>query len=148
MRLLVNLFLFISLPLFLIGQDDQPTLLSEKGLSNLEWRSIGPAFASGRIADIAIHPDHEHTWYVAVGSGGVWKTTNAGVTWKSIFDGQSVYSTGCITIDPHNPHRIWLGTGENVGGRHVAFGDGIFNNRHTCAVFTDVRILMLLAAVA
>ncbi|MBT8218176.1 MAG: glycosyl hydrolase [Bacteroidia bacterium] len=101
-------------------------LLNSKSLSALKWRAIGPAFASGRIADIAVHPDHEHTWYVAVGSGGVWKTTNSGTTWKSIFDGQSTYSTGCITIDPTNSHRIWLGTGENVGGRHVAWGDGIY----------------------
>ncbi len=101
-------------------------LLNSKNLAAFKWRAIGPAFASGRIADIAIHPDHEHTWYVATGSGGVWKTKNSGTTWESIFDGQSTYSTGCITIDPHNPHRIWLGTGENVGGRHVAWGDGIY----------------------
>lgn len=110
----------------LSAQDKEDNLLSEKHLSNLKWRAIGPAFASGRIADIAIHPDHEHTWYVAVGSGGVWKTVNSGTTWKSIFDGQKVYSTGCITIDPHNPHRIWVGTGENVGGRHASWGDGIY----------------------
>ena len=74
-------------------------MLNSKSLSALKWRAIGPAFASGRIADIAVHPDHEHTWYVAVGSGGVWKTTNSGTTWNSIFDGQSTYSTVCITID-------------------------------------------------
>jgi len=108
------------------SQDKDKSLKSESNLKAFKWRSIGPAFASGRIADIALHPTHDHTWYVAVGSGGVWKTTNAGTTWKSIFDGQSVYSTGCITIDPHNHHKIWLGTGENVGGRHVAWGDGIY----------------------
>lgn len=109
-----------------ITQEKSESLISEKSLSALEWRNIGPAFASGRIADIAIHPDHEHTWYVAVGSGGVWKTVNSGVTWKPIFDDQKSYSTGCITIDPSNHHRVWLGTGENVGGRHVAFGDGVY----------------------
>lgn len=94
-----------------------------KGLS---FRNIGPAMTSGRIADIAIHPENENVWYVAVGSGGVWKTMNSGTTWKSIFDNQKVYSTGCITIDPNNPSTIWLGTGENVGGRHAGFGDGIY----------------------
>jgi len=95
-------------------------------LNGLAFRNIGPAMTSGRIADIAIHPENENVWYVAVGSGGVWKTTNSGTTWKAIFEKQKVYSTGCITIDPNNPHTIWLGTGENVGGRHAGFGDGIY----------------------
>jgi photosystem II stability/assembly factor-like uncharacterized protein len=100
--------------------------ITSKTFSGLKLRNIGPAFTSGRIADIAIHPENENVWYVAVGSGGVWKTTNSGTTWKPIFDGQSSYSIGAITIDPANPHTIWVGTGENVGGRHVAFGDGIY----------------------
>ena len=95
-------------------------------LSGLEFRNIGPAMTSGRIADIAIHPENENIWYVAVGSGGVWKTTNSGTTWKALFDKQKVYSIGCVTIDPSNPHTIWVGTGENVGGRHAGFGDGIY----------------------
>ena len=96
--------------------------------SGLEFRSVGPAFTSGRISDISIHPTNENTWYVAVGSGGVWKTENRGTTWTPIFDEQPVYSIGCITIDPNNPHTIWVGTGENVGGRHVGFGDGIYKS--------------------
>lgn len=97
-------------------------------LTGLSLRNVGPAFVAGRIADIAVHPQRENTWYVAVGSGGVWKTTNAGITWSPIFDNESTYSTGCITIDPNNPATIWLGTGENVGGRHVGFGDGIYRS--------------------
>ncbi|MEL6537269.1 MAG: glycosyl hydrolase, partial [Bacteroidota bacterium] len=102
--------------------------LDAKLFSGMEFRSVGPAFTSGRISDIAIHPTNESTWYVAVGSGGVWKTENRGVTWSSIFDSQPVYSIGCITIDPNNPHTVWVGTGENVGGRHVGFGDGIYKS--------------------
>lgn len=100
--------------------------LSDKTFSGLKFRNLGPAFVSGRIADIAIHPTNANVWYVAVGSGGVWKTTNSGTTWKPIFDSQASYSIGCITIDPNNPATIWVGTGENVGGRHVAFGDGVY----------------------
>ena len=106
----------------------------------LKLRSIGPAFCSGRIADIAIHPEDDNVWYVAVGSGGVWKTTNAGVTWDALFDNQSVYSTGCITIDPNNPNTIWLGTGENVGGRHVGFGDGVYKSADGGDSWTNVGL--------
>jgi photosystem II stability/assembly factor-like uncharacterized protein len=92
----------------------------------LQFRNIGPALTSGRIADIAIHPKDENVWYIAVGSGGVWKTINSGTTFTPIFDKQTSYSIGCVTIDPNNPSTIWVGTGENVGGRHVGFGDGIY----------------------
>ena len=99
-------------------------------LSGLKFRSVGPAFMSGRIADIAINPKNENEWYVAVGSGGVWKTINSGTTWNPIADDQPFYSTGCITIDPNNDSNIWLGTGENVGGRHVGIGHGVYLSRN------------------
>ncbi|MDX1449969.1 MAG: glycosyl hydrolase, partial [Acidimicrobiia bacterium] len=63
-----------------------------------------------------------------VGSGGVWKTTNAGTTWTPIFDAQASYSIGSLAIDPNDPDTIWVGTGENVGGRHVGYGDGIYKS--------------------
>jgi len=117
--------LFLGLSLY--AQDTDPKIDSSL-VSGLKFRNIGPAFSSGRIADIAIHPNDEQTWYVAVGSGNVWKTVNAGVTWIPIFDDQSSYSIGCVTIDPVNPNTIWVGTGENVGGRHVGYGDGIYRS--------------------
>ena len=96
--------------------------------SGLEFRSIGPALMSGRISDILIHPNNENLWYVTAGSGGVWKTENAGTTWNSLFDGQKSYSIGCVALDPQNPEIVWVGTGENVGGRHLSFGDGIYKS--------------------
>jgi len=116
------LFALFSGPL--AAQDDEVTL--EQRLAGLELRTIGPAFMSGRIADIAIHPEDASTWYVAVGSGGVWKTTNSGTTWATLFDDQPSYSIGSIVVDENNPNTIWVGTGENVGGRHVGYGDGIY----------------------
>ena len=101
---------------------------NEVSLDAFSFRNVGPAFLSGRIADIAVHPNNESVWYVAVGSGGVWKTQNAGTTWTPIFDDQSTYSTGSVALDPSNPEIVWVGSGENVGGRHVAYGDGVFRS--------------------
>jgi photosystem II stability/assembly factor-like uncharacterized protein len=98
-------------------------------VSGLPLRSIGPALMGGRIADVAVHPRDRHTWYVAAGSGGVWKTTNAGVTFTPIFDAQPSYSIGAVAIDPAHPEIVWVGTGENVSGRHVGWGDGVYKSR-------------------
>lgn len=97
--------------------------------ASLRFRSIGPALMSGRISDVEVHPRDRSTWYVAAGSGGVWKTTNAGVTFTPIFDDQPSYSIGEITLDPTNPDVVWVGTGENVSGRHVGWGDGVYRSR-------------------
>ena len=96
--------------------------------SGFKLRGIGPALMGGRIADIAVHPKDASTWYIAVGSGGLWKTTNSGITFEPIFDEQVSYSIGTVTIDPNNTDVIWVGTGENVSGRHVAWGDGVYRS--------------------
>jgi photosystem II stability/assembly factor-like uncharacterized protein len=103
-------------------------LMTDELFAGMKLRNIGPAYMSGRIADIAIDPRNPSIWYVAVGSGGVWKTKNGGITWQPIFDEQKVYSTGDVTIDPSNSNIIWVGTGENNGGRHLSFGDGIYRS--------------------
>ena len=95
-------------------------------LSGLKWRSIGPALMSGRISDVAIDQTKPNTWYVAAGSGNLWKTENAGTTFTPIFENYGSYSIGCVTIDPSNRNAIWVGTGEAVGGRHVGYGDGVY----------------------
>lgn len=113
---------------FPAAEEGAEPLLSASTVEGLALRGIGPAFMSGRIADIAIHPDDQGTWYVAVGSGGVWKTVNAGTTWTPIFDDQGAYSIGCVRIDPSQPEVIWVGSGEDVGGRHVGYGDGVYKS--------------------
>lgn len=118
--ILTGLFFLPSL----IAQD----LPGESDLQALSFRNIGPSLMSGRIADIAVDPWDRDTWIVAVGSGGVWKTTNAGTTWTPIFDSQGSYSIGCVTIDPNDPSVLWVGSGENVSGRHVGYGDGVYKS--------------------
>ncbi|WP_116107983.1 VPS10 domain-containing protein [Lewinella sp. IMCC34191] len=119
-RLLLPFLLLFS---FCVGAQDK-----NETITGMPLRNVGPAFVAGRIADIALDPTDEHTWYVAVGSGGLWKTENSGVTWDPIFDDYASYSTGAVTVDPSNNARIWLGTGENVGGRHVGYGDGVYRS--------------------
>lgn len=113
-----------------MGADEESAPgFNEATFKGLEMRSIGPAMMAGRISDIAINPEDPSTWYVAVGSGGIFKTENGGTSWSTIFDDQDSYSIGCITIDPNNPETIWVGTGENNGGRHIAYGSGVFRSR-------------------
>src|SRR4051812_10447083 len=96
--------------------------------AGLRLRSIGPAMISGRIVDLAVHPRDKKVWYIGVAAGGVWKTTNAGTTWTPVFDNQTTYSIGAITIDSKNPNTVWVGTGENNAQRAVAYGDGVYRS--------------------
>ena len=120
---------------------DQP-LFSNETFKSMAFRSIGPAYMSGRIADIAVDQTNPSTWYVAVGSGGVWKTNNAGTTWSPIFDQESVYSIGALAVDPRHPERLWVGTGENVGGRHASFGDGLYKSNDGGASWENVGLAL------
>lgn len=125
------LSLFLIAPFFgaeLQGQTPEQEAIS-KAAASLTLREVGPAVMGGRIADIEVSPADRNTWYVAVGSGGLWKTVNAGTTWKPIFDDQPSYSIGDVALDPNNPDVVWVGTGENVSGRHVAWGDGVYRSR-------------------
>lgn len=98
-------------------------------LGALKFRSLGPAFMAGRVGDLAVDPsDASHYWVVAC-SGGVWRTTNAGTTWRPVFDGQGSYSIGCLRMDPQNPNVVWVGTGENNSQRSVSWGDGVYRTR-------------------
>lgn len=130
-RSLLLVSLVVSTAVAQEANPDKDTEAKLKSRSKLlagavEFRSIGPAFMSGRIGDVAIDPVEPNTWYIAVASGGLWKTTNAGTTFQPIFDDKPSYSMGCVTIDPSTHTTVWLGTGENNGGRHIGFGDGVY----------------------
>ena len=111
-----------------IAQEKTESIWDEKTFEGLKFRSVGPAFMSGRLSDIAVDLANENVWYAPVSSGGLWKTINAGTTWKPLTNKESFYATGCVTIDPINSGVIWLGTGENNGGRHIGVGHGVFKS--------------------
>lgn len=95
---------------------------------NLEWRNIGPANMMGRTTDVEGVPGNPNLVYVGTATGGVWKTTNGGVTWKPIFDHQPVSSIGDIALEPGNPEVIYIGTGESNVRNSVSFGNGVYKS--------------------
>ncbi|MEE8526495.1 MAG: glycosyl hydrolase [Thermoanaerobaculia bacterium] len=103
-------------------------LMAADTFRGLALRGIGPALTSGRIADLAVDPENRKIYYVAVASGGVWKTVNAGTTWTPVFDDQGSYSIGCVTLDPSDSNVVWVGTGENNSQRSVGYGDGVYKS--------------------
>ncbi len=105
-----------------------PSKYDDSTFAGLELRGIGPAMTSGRIVDLAVDPRDHRIWYVAVASGGLWKTTNAGTTFTPVFDDQPSYSIGCVTIDPNDSLTVWVGSGENNSQRSVSWGDGVYKS--------------------
>ena len=97
-------------------------------LSSLPLRLIGPAYPSGRISDFAFFPGGDHDYLVATASGGLWRTTNAGVSWTPLFDKEGTYALGVVEIAPSDEKVIWVGTGENNAQRSVAAGDGVYKS--------------------
>ena len=110
-----------------------PSLVDAQGLDaerleGISWRSIGPGFVTGRIADVEIDPRNTNVWYVATAFGGLWKTENRGVSFTPIFDEGPSFTLCCVVIDPKNSDVIWLGTGENHSQRSAHFGDGVYKS--------------------
>lgn len=100
--------------------------LTSDTFSGLKFRSVGPAYTSGRIADFAVNPNNYKQYFVAVASGHIWKTDNAGITWTPVFDNYGAYAIGCLAMDPTNPNVVWAGSGENNHQRALGYGDGIY----------------------
>ncbi len=99
-----------------------------EALSGLKWRSIGPAEMGGRTVDIAAIPGDQTTVYFATASGGLWKTTNQGVTWASIFESGGTLSLGAVALAPSDPNVVYLGTGENNPRNSTSIGDGVYRS--------------------
>lgn len=94
----------------------------------LNWRDVGPVVQGGRIVDIEVVPDQPYTFYAAYASGGLWKTTNNGVSFTPLFDDMPTMIMGDIAIDPNQPETIWVGTGEANSSRSSYGGIGLFRS--------------------
>jgi photosystem II stability/assembly factor-like uncharacterized protein len=97
-----------------------------KQLDRLAWRSVGPAAMGGRISGIEGVPGNPRLLYAATGSGGLFKTTNGGVTWQAIFERPGTISIGDIAIDPKHPDTVWVATGEANVRNSVSIGGGMY----------------------
>jgi photosystem II stability/assembly factor-like uncharacterized protein len=102
--------------------------MSSPTLNGLRFRSLGPAFTSGRVIGFAVDPNNASKYFVASASGGVWRTVNNGNTWTPVFDREGSYSIGAIALDPRNPLTVWVGTGENNSQRSVSYGNGLYKS--------------------
>lgn len=94
----------------------------------LPWRSVGPVDQGGRLVDIEAVPGEPYSFYIAYASGGIWKTTNNGVTFDPLFDDQPCMIIGDMAIDPSDKNTLWVGTGENNSSRSSYGGMGIFRS--------------------
>ena len=137
-----HFFLFVSLILAVIAQGAAQTgnPLTADALKSLQLRSIGPGLATGRIQDIEIDPKNPSVWYVATAFGGLWKTTNRGITFTPIFDDGGSFTLCCVVIDPKDSNVVWLGTGENKSQRSAHFGDGIYKSTDAGATWKRVGL--------
>ncbi|PDH41249.1 MAG: glycosyl hydrolase [Rhodothermaeota bacterium MED-G19] len=94
-------------------------------IPNLKWRSIGP-YRGGRASSVAGTSHSKSTYYFGATGGGVWKTTNAGVTWKNISDGYFGGSIGAVSVSESDPNILYVGTGEQTVRGNVSPGYGGF----------------------
>lgn len=109
-------------------------------LEGLKARSIGPAGMSGRIAAIDAFRGDPRVVFVGAASGGVWKSTNAGLTFEPVFDEQPVHSIGAVAVDPRTPDVVWVGTGEANIRNSISHGDGVYLTRDGGKTWANVGL--------
>ncbi|HZY05548.1 MAG TPA: hypothetical protein VFF02_18820, partial [Anaeromyxobacteraceae bacterium] len=102
--------------------------LDGPGLAAVKARSIGPAVMSGRVADVALDPRDPETFYLALATGGVWKTSNGGDSFAPVFDKEPVLSAGAVTVSPADSRVVWVGTGEATDRNSAGFGNGVYRS--------------------
>jgi photosystem II stability/assembly factor-like uncharacterized protein len=127
-----------SLGLFVLGavafaRHEDPHKLVDPGFphawnSALQWRAIGPANMGGRISAVAVVANDPCTYWIGTASGGLLKTTNAGLTYEHQFDHETTVSVGDVAVAPSNPEIVWVGTGEANPRNSVSYGDGVYRS--------------------
>lgn len=132
--------LFSLLVSFLLSVPALEGQMNSETLSNLKLRNIGPANMSGRIVDLAVVEKDPYTIYAASATGGVWKTTNNGITFKPVFQNEATHSVGAIAVHQENPKYVWVGTGERANRQSSGWGDGIYKSSDSGKTWTNVGL--------
>ncbi|HEV8509335.1 MAG TPA: hypothetical protein VGQ48_02675 [Gemmatimonadales bacterium] len=104
------------------------TTLDSTLLAGFRWRNIGPANMAGRVSSVAGIPSPSRTFFIAAAAGGIWKTTNAGTTFRPVFDNERCVSMGELAIAPSDTTQVWAGTGEEDSRNTISPGCGIFKS--------------------
>lgn len=114
----------------------------EQSEFGLQWVSLGPLLNSGRVEAVQGDPNAPGTIYAAFGSGNLWKTTNGGLAWKAIFEGQSALGIGDIALAPSDSNVLWLGSGESLKkARNFTMpGTGVFLSRDAGETWRNVGL--------
>ena len=124
--------LLTALLIVLLGMSLPPTAQAQMteadALKSMKWRAIGPANMGGRVTDIVGVPGDASTYYVAGADGGVFKTTNGGVTFEALFTDQKSYSVGALALAPSDVNVVWLGSGEGDPRNSVGYGHGVYRS--------------------
>src|SRR5580693_6619382 len=121
--------ILVAAMVFSVPAAAQEAKFDSDSISGLGARNIGSAAMSGRVSAIAaVKEDGRLTVYVGAASGGVWKSSNGGTTFKPVFDKEAVQSIGALAIDPQAPKTIWAGTGESWTRNSVSIGNGIYKS--------------------
>jgi len=102
--------------------------LTSELLNGLPLRNIGPATMSGRIVDLAVLESDPYTFYAATATGGVWRTTDNGITFEPVFENEGTHSVGAIALNQNHPEIIWVGTGERANRQSSSWGDGVYKS--------------------
>jgi len=108
-------------------------------VNGLKWRLIGP-FRGGRVVAVAGVPGDSTTFYFGAVNGGIWKTTDAGVVWSPIFDGQPVGSIGALAVAPSDPKTIYAGTGETDIREDISSGNGVYKSSDGGATWNHIGL--------
>jgi photosystem II stability/assembly factor-like uncharacterized protein len=109
-------------------------------LKELAWRPIGPANMGGRVSTFAVVEKRPATFYVGLGTGGVFKTTNLGTTWSAVFEKEAVASVGAIAVWQKNPSVVWVGTGEANSRNSSSWGNGVYRSLDAGATWKHVGL--------